>query len=402
MYTQYTAAGARKKGEKMAEKKERAEKKGRPDGLRRVSFRFNGKRYYAYGHTLKEAKKKAEEKQKELEAGQYKKSAALTFSEYYERWSDARRGTVKGATLRKQACQYEAAAAVPIDTNGNRFGDLLLTDIETQHIRILQRALLVRKDKDGNPAKGKAERTPQSVNDLIAFVSHILHDAVMERAIDWNPCNGVKSLKRKEQPARETIHRALDERELDAFFTAAAESWYLPLYEFLLASGCRCGEAGALMLQDVKPDKIMIRRTVTKNEHGVYVIGDTPKTSYGQRTIPMTDAIRAAIRKQKEINEKVFGGVLGLSDTIFRTSWGNLLAVANVDRDIARICQKAGIRKFTAHAFRDTFATICIDRGMNPKVLQDILGHSNFNLTMSLYAHSMEEQKAREMVSIAR
>ena len=378
------------------------EKKGRPDGLRRVSFRFEGKRYYAYGHTLKEARKKAEEKQKELEAGQYKKSAALTFSEYYERWSDARRGTVSGATLRKQQFQFEAAAAVRIDANGNRFGDLPMPDIETQHIRILQKALLIRTDKDGNPAKGKAERTPQSVNDIIAFVSHIFHDAVMERAIDWNPCNGVKNLKRKDKPARETFHRALTEQELKAFFEAAAESWYLHLYEFLLASGCRCGEAGALMLQDIKPDKIMIRRTITKNEHGVYVIGDTTKTAYGQRTIPMTDAIRAALRKQKEVNAAAFGDVMGITDTVFRTSWGNLLAVANVDRDIERICRKAGIRKFTAHAFRDTFATICIDQGMNPKVLQDILGHSNFNLTMSLYAHSMEEQKAREMVSIAR
>ena len=384
----------------MARKAE--EKKGRADGRKTVTFTFDGKRYYAYGHTLKEAKQKAEEKKRGLEAGRYRKSAALSFSEYFERWSDARRGAVSGATLRKQQFQYEAAAAAVIDTNGKRFGELLLPDIETQHIRIIQRALLVRTDKDGNPAKGKAERTPQSVNDIIALVSHVLHDAVTERAIDWNPCDAVKNLKRKDKPARETIHRALDEKELKAFFDAAAESWYLPLYRFLLASGCRCGEAGALMLQDVKPDKLLIRRTITKNEYGVYVIGDTTKTAYGQRSVPMTDAIRDAIRKQKEINSAVFGDVVGITDTIFRTSWGNLLAVANVDRDIARICQKAGIKKFTAHAFRDTFATICIEQGMNPKTLQDILGHSNFNLTMSLYAHSMEEQKAREMISIAR
>lgn len=374
----------------------------RADGWIKVSFTFNGKRFYCYGHTQKEADEKAKQKLKELEEGQYKKSSALTLDEYYKRWAEAREGTVKPVTIRKQHFQFEAVSAVQIDQNGTTFGSLLLKDIEVQHIRILQRKLLTRTDAAGNPAKGKAKRSPQTVNDAIALVSHILHDAVNERAIDWNPCNGVKNLKRTDKPARETFHRALTEEELKAFFEAAKESWYLHLYEFLLATGCRCGEAAALYLSDIKPDKILIQRTVTKDEIGCYVIGDSTKTSYGMRTIPMTDAIRSAINAQREINETVFGDkVTRLGDTIFKTSWGNLLAVANVDRDIARICEKAGIEKFTAHAFRDTFATICIERGMNPKTLQSILGHADFSLTMSLYAHSMEETKAREMVSIA-
>ncbi len=385
--------------------------KARSDGRIRIKFTYNGKVYYSYGRTQKEADEKARAKRQQLEAGQYKKSTVLTFNEYYKRWSDAREGTVKGATLRKQKFQYEAITAVQIDDNRNTFGSLPLKEIEVQHIRILQKKLLIRTDAKGNPAKGKKERTPQSVNDMIAFVSHVLHDAVNERAIDWNPCNGVKNLKRTEKPARETIHRALTEDELKSFFHAAKNmgegeekksSWYLPLYEFLLASGCRCGEAAALYVSDIKPDKIMIRRTVTKDEIGCYVIGDTTKTSYGTRTIPMTDAIREAIRKQRDINAAVFGAdVIGMNETIFKTSWGNLLAVANVDRDIAKICKKAGIEKFTAHAFRDTFATICIEKGMNPKTLQSILGHADFSLTMSLYAHSMEETKAKEMVSIS-
>lgn len=378
-------------------------KKGRADGLQVSTFTFEGKKYFAYGHTKKEAKEKAEAKRRELEAGQYKKTKSLTFSEYYERWADARSGSVKGATLRKQQFQFEAAAAVPIDGNGKTFGELLLTEVETQHIRIMQKALLIRRDKDGNPAKGKAERTPQTVNDIIAFVSHIFHDAVNERAIDWNPCNGVKNLKRTERPARETFHRALTPEEVKAFLEAAGESWYFNLYRFLLATGLRCGEAGALTREDITAEKITIRRTITKNACGVYVVGDTPKTSYGRRTIPMTSAIREILKAQKEQNKAIFGGkVLGLNETIFRTSWGNLLAVANVDRDIDRICKKAGIEKFTAHAFRDTFATRCIEGGMNPKTLQDILGHADFSLTMSLYAHSMEETKARELAAVSK
>lgn len=374
----------------------------RKDGRIKVQFTFNGTKYYCYGHTQKEADQKARAKQQELEKKQHKKTSDQTFDEYYAIWSDAREGTVKPATLRKQKFEYDAASAAEIDDNGTTFGSLPLKDIETQHIRILQKKLLKgKKTLKGGDVK-EFNRKPQTVNDIIFHVSHVLHDAVNERAIDWNPCNGVKNLKKTDKPARDTIHRALTEEELKLFFKAAQSSWYLHLYEFLLATGCRCGEAAALYISDVKQDKIMIQRTVTKDEIGCYMIGETTKTSYGTRTIPMTDAIRSAIRQQREINAAVFGDkLIRMNDTIFKTSWGNLLAVANVDRDIARICEKAGIEKFTAHAFRDTFATICIEKGMNPKTLQSIMGHADFSLTMSLYAHSMEETKAREMVSIS-
>ena len=373
-------------------------KSGRADGRKTVTFTFEGKRYYCYGRTKAEAKEAERVKRQELAEGSYKRSQCLTLSQYYDRWIEARRGTVKGATLRKQQFQFEAAATVPIDANGKTFGELLISEIETQHIRILQKDLLIRKDKHGKPLKGKMARTPETVNGIIALISHILHDAVNERAINWNPCSGVKNLKRTDKPARETIHRALSIDETRSFFQAAAESWYYDLYRFLLATGCRCGEAGALKLSDIKDDRILIRKTVTKNEFGVYVIGDTPKTRYGRRDIPMTAQIREIIDHQRLINNAVRrNNVVEIDRALFTTSWGNLLAVANVDRDIARICKRIGIPKFTAHAFRDTFATRAIESGMKPKTLQEILGHADISITMNLYAHVMEETKANEM-----
>lgn len=365
----------------------------RTDGRIVVTFTFEGKRYYTYGRTRKEAQEAAEQKKRKLEEQRYKRSCELTFREYYARWKDARRFTVRGATIRKQQFQYEAAAAVPVDRNGQTFGDIPLPDIETNHIRILQRELL-------QGTEGK-ERAPNTVNDMIALVSHILHDAVNERAISWNPCTGVKNLKRTAKPARETIHRALTLKETELFFKAAAESWYYDLYRFLIQTGCRCGEAGALLVSDIKPDKIQIRRTITKNEHGVYVVGDAPKTAYSRRDIPITDGIREVIAHQKELNAHLFGNkVISLKSPIFVTSWGNLLAVANVDRDIARICKAAGIQKFTAHAFRDTFATRAVESGMKPKTLQEVLGHADIGVTMNLYAHVMEETKVEEMNAV--
>ena len=91
------------------------------------------------------------------------------------------------------------------------------------------------------------------------------------------------------------------------------------------------------------------------------------------------------------------GNVTGVDDRIFRSARGLVLNESHVSGDIERICKKAGVTKFTPHAFRDTFATRAIESGMNPKTLQEILGHSDIGMTMNLYAHVMEETKEKEM-----
>ena len=51
----------------------------------------------------------------------------------------------------------------------------------------------------------------------------------------------------------------------------------------------------------------------------------------------------------------------------------------------------------TPHTLRHTFTTRCIERGMNPKTVQVILGHSSVNITMNLYCHVTEDTRISEM-----
>lgn len=54
----------------------------------------------------------------------------------------------------------------------------------------------------------------------------------------------------------------------------------------------------------------------------------------------------------------------------------------------------------TPHTFRHSFATRCLEQGMKPKVLQKILGHSQFSITMDLYGHVLESEKEQEMMKM--
>ena len=104
---------------------------------------------------------------------------------------------------------------------------------------------------------------------------------------------------------------------------------------------------------------------------------------------------------QKELNSIIFPKkVRRIDELLFVSPEGNLLSDVCVNREIGRKCKKTGIEKFTAHAFRDTFATRCIESGMNPKTLQEILGHADIGITMNLYCHVMDETKVVEMNNV--
>lgn len=366
-----------------------ARQKKRYDGRIARSFTFDGKRYFLYGRSKQELDRKEYEKRQQLEAGKESHDNP-TFDEYYERWTEARRGTVTPCTIRGQVSVFNVCRAVTIRNTGKTFGQLKLSEIIVDDIRELQRVL-----------HEERHICTQTTNDYIAHISHVFRTAVKERRIDYNPCTLVKPLKRKEEKARDTNHRALTQEETTAFFTAAAGSYYFNVYRFAINTGLRLGEIGALYTSDIRDGLITVERTVTRLENGMYVIGDSAKTEAGRRTIPVNDTIREIIEDQKAINRALDGDrITAIHDRLFKAVERGLLQAAPVNRDIGRICKRAGLQHFTMHAFRATFATRAIEQGINPRTVQELLGHSDFSITMNLYGHVLDSTKREAMQKI--
>ena len=57
--------------------------------------------------------------------------------------------------------------------------------------------------------------------------------------------------------------------------------------------------------------------------------------------------------------------------------------------------KKIGVGRFTAHQLRHTYATRAIESGMQPKILQKLLGHGSIKTTMDRYVHVTDESLAR-------
>ena len=74
--------------------------------------------------------------------------------------------------------------------------------------------------------------------------------------------------------------------------------------------------------------------------------------------------------------------------------------LASYDAYMYRTADKLGIERFSVHALRHTYATRCIEEGMNPKSLQVLLGHSSMEITLNRYVHVTEEESVNEIHSI--
>lgn len=363
----------------------------RQDGLMQKGFRVNGKLYMVYGHSTQELFEKEKAKREAIEKG-LEKLHNPTIAEYYEQWAETRRGTVTESTLRGQQKIFNAIKVIRIPPQDIEFGKLKFKEVTITHLRMVQSELL------------KTRKT-QTVNDYMAHINHCFNDALKERFISYNPFCLLNNLKRTEERARDTYHRALTLEEQKAFFECerCKTSYYYNAFRFAISTGMRSGEIGALKRSDIRKDMIHVERTVTRCETGEHRIGENAKTEAGRRTIPMNEQIKSIIAEQKEMNALLDGNMVSIDDRLFKAPERGLLLATPMDREIKRICKAAGIEPFTMHAFRATFATRCIESGMNPKTLQEILGHSNFNLTMTLYGHCLTDTKklAMETVVIA-
>ena len=358
-----------------------------PAGMRKTvrgtyesRFTIHGKRYSVYGKTVKECKEKELARRQEIEEGLRYSGRELTLDQYFLKWEQGRLGSVRASTIRTERYIYRLAADITLSPEGCRLGAMSLDKLGTRHVRDVQTALWQR-------------YKPATVNRSISVIRAVLESALVERLIAWNPTRGMRSLKLQEKPARETIHRALTLEETEAFFRAAEKrgSWYIPFYTFLLNTGCRFGEAGALMPGDFCDGLIHIERTLTRTVDGHQIVGDSTKTGHSMRVIPARRAALEAVKAQQRQNRLRFGEEANAEEAgpIFRAPRGGLLGARGIMKDIDLICRD------------DTFATRAVESGMQAKTLQEILGHADISITMNLYAHVMEETKRRQMDAVA-
>ncbi len=163
-----------------------------------------------------------------------------------------------------------------------------------------------------------------------------------------------------------------------------------------LYSGMRIGELCALKVEDIDFNKGVLRinktmqriKNMDKNPKAKTKISINSPKSKKPRYIPIPSFIK----------EKIVPIYKGLSgDCYILTGSSKYIEPRSCRNMLARCLRESNIEEINFHALRHTFATRCIEAGMDIKTLSEILGHSSVGITLSTYVHSSYELKSKQM-----
>ncbi len=148
-------------------------------------------------------------------------------------------------------------------------------------------------------------------------------------------------------------------------------------------SGLRMGEINALRIQDIdlKKNVICVHGTITYGLDYEIYRNDSPKTAAGTRQVPIMKNLLPYIEEALAQYKKNKSCLL-----FYDHFHQKMISTAQVSLFYKRTCEKLGIHSAGQHCLRHTFATRCIEAGVEPIVLKNWMGHTNIHVTLDTYA----------------
>ncbi len=161
-------------------------------------------------------------------------------------------------------------------------------------------------------------------------------------------------------------------------------------------TGIRIGELCALNIEDfdMETKKVTITKTMQRLQHKrdndnnkTYISITAPKSKSSVREIPIQDFIM----------ERLAAAEYRKGAYILTGDADRFIEPRTMENRFNKIMQKLSIENVSFHTLRHTFATRCVEVGVDVKTLSETLGHSNVNITLNRYVHSSFEMKRQNL-----
>ena len=298
------------------------------------------------------------------------------------------------------------------------FGKTLLKDIRYTDVKRFYCELL--------DEKGIKPITLDNINTLI---HPALGMAVRDGVIRSNPSNGVMGeIKKSNLWDKDTgVRHALTIDQGKAFLRYVQRSetynhWF-PMFIVFFGTGMRVGEVCSLIWDDINFEKkeIYVNHTVVplRKPEGYQLHISTPKTGKSKRTIPMMDEVYEALSEEYE-RQRMTGfssyKLDGMTGFVFINRYGKIFQQGLINKAIFRITEEYNTQEilnaakekrrplliphFSCHHIRHTFCTRMCENETNIKAIQDIMGHSDIQTTMNIYAEATDTVKQEAIQSL--
>jgi integrase len=223
-----------------------------------------------------------------------------------------------------------------------------------------------------------------------AIVHRALRDAVKWGRLARNPADAADPPKATAASRPESTTWTAD--QLRTFLERTRTSRFSAAYHLIATTGLRRGEALGLRWQDLDLDagRASIRQTVIAIKHTVMI--STPKTAKGRRTVTLDSGTVAALREHRArqaAERLLMGAGWRDNDLVFCHPDGTALHPERFSRGFLETVARIGLPRIRLHDLRHGWATLALQAGIHPKVVQERLGHANIGITLNTYSHVM-------------
>ena len=363
----------------------------------------DGKRHSVYAKTLEELRAKEEEILRDKCDGIKTEARYVTINDVFEVWKQLKRG-LKDNTFQNYKYMYEQF--VKPDFGNTRVSQLKKSDVKRFYNLLAdERALKV-----------------STIDSIHTVLHQVLDMAVDDAYLRNNPSDNVlKELKQAHNFDTEK-RKALTVTEQELFLDFLRKNhqynhWYT-IFAVMVGTGLRVGEVTGLRWCDIdlKENLIDVNHTLVYYNHaenGCYFNINTPKTKAGVRNVPMLEFVKQAFIEERKY--QMANGIRcnvkidGYTDFIFVNRFGAAQHQGTLNKALRRIIRDCNdevlerneenpvlLPRFSCHSLRHTFTTRMCEAGVNIKVIQDALGHSDISTTLNIYADVTKELKKKE------
>lgn len=319
------------------------------------------------GEKKKRRKRGFETKREVLEFERSKKlsnerSMDMKLSDFIEIYFSDKQNDLKDRTIKNKRYMMQQHI-VPY------FGNQMMSEIKASQIIQWQNEI---------QKKGYSDSYLRMIqNQLTSLFTH----AAKIYDLPVNPCKKVKRMGNSD--SRSLNFWTLDEYKQFIQTMEPGTRYYL-MFEMLFWTGCRIGELLAITKADINFEKNQLSINKTYYRTGMQDIITEPKTKQSFRTIEIPEFLK------EEIKEFV-DGHYGMPDT------ERLFPVVQeaVQHKMKRQIELAGVKKIRVHDIRHSHVAYLIEKGVEPLLIRDRLGHKDIRITLNTYGHLYPNQQRK-------
>ncbi|WP_165423558.1 tyrosine-type recombinase/integrase [Ktedonosporobacter rubrisoli] len=357
----------------MANKKVRKNGEGtlfkRKDGRWQASFiPKNGRRKYVYGKTANEALERLRSAQKEDKEGTLATGPRQKLRDYLVQWLE----TTHKPPLSRHSTYIQYRWAIRRHL-APALGHIQLQKLTPQHVQVFYAKLL------------QSNLKPSSITVIHAVLHVALENAIKWKLVSYNVASIVTVPKRdRYEPC------TLSDAEAQKLIRIVRESGLEAILLMAVTTAMRRGELLSLRWSDIDLDSCTLRIKHTVNRLAGYgFVENDPKSSYSRRKIVLPHVVIDALKRHQERQNAYKSSAKKWvdRDLVFPNTQGNFLKPDRLLKMFQKALDQADLPHMRFHDLRHSAATILLQMGIHPKVVQELLGHSTIAMTMDVYSH---------------